>query len=427
MDLQMLLDKFGAKDEGELLAKKQADKQQKVFALKKPTPIALTAEQCQKMCEKNGLSYLPGYEHRVLQYIVTNETCDRYGDIVRAAGGNFTNYSNNAVIFYSHNYSTPPIGNSLKVWVDKQAKNVQAWGLFLDDSVDKTGLSDLVFRMAVSGFMKACSVGFQPIKANSPQSPEERQKLGLGKWGVEYTQWDMLEWSPCGIPANPTALQNTFKDIQGALSLEQHHIDAAAKFQLFEGVNLLDQFAEIVGRKVGKVFSLPTMGSELIKTLGIKVDAAAGVTDPLTDADFNIRIIPNEGADDGLRGQEETKTTLTTETNNATIIGANGKELETPAPATIAPEVPASTLEEKVSSPVVVNLDLSAFVNAINEIKTIAAGIVAAFEEIKSVQTEIKSAVELIKQHNANAAQTDRKSLYTEIVPKVSLFERPKF
>jgi len=217
--------------------------QSKVFAVKKPSIVSMTADECRKLCDKIGVVYAPGYEQRVLQYVVTNETKDRHGDIVRANGGAYDDYMKNPVMFFSHDYSTPPIGNTVKVWNDKSQKNVQAWGLFLDDAVDKSGLSDLIFRFARSGFLKACSIGFIPIKAYQPQNESEAEKLGLGKWGVDYQEWSMLEWSPCGIPANPSALQNTLKAI-GKLKVKQADLYVAERFRLFNDVNLLDMFAE---------------------------------------------------------------------------------------------------------------------------------------------------------------------------------------
>lgn len=391
MDEKLLLEEFKATDTADLLAKKQQDRQERVFAIKKPTPIALTQDQCMRLCEGIGVNYSTGYESRVLQYIISNENSDRYGDIVRAQGGNFKNYMANPVMFFSHNYSTPPIGNTLKVWVDGQAKNVQGWGLFLDDTVDKTGMSDLIFRMASSGFMKACSIGFRPLKTNYPSTDDERMSMGLGKYGVEYLEWEMLEWSPCGIPANPTALQNSLKDIGNRLSLDQRHIDAAATFKLFSDVNLLDQFAETVGKKIGKTFSLPKIGDATIVKVG-DTDVVPPVAATIT----------TEGSNEGSGEVQKTE-------------AGEVKKISSDSPGEDGED------EDEKPHPITINLNLDALTNAITSIVELVKSVTAGVDEIKQVQATILEAVELIKQHNAETS--DRKSLYG--IDKPSFFSKP--
>jgi hypothetical protein len=274
---------------------------------------------------------------------------------------------NNPVMYFSHNYSTPPIGNTLKVWVDRQAKNVQAWGLFLDDTVDKTGLSDLIFRFASSGFMKACSVGFMPLKAYCPQTEAEAAKMGLGAYGAEYQEWDMLEWSPCGIPANPDALQNAMKAVRG-LSIEKRDIDTAAQYHLFDDVNLLDRFAEMtVGQK------------------GVSVSV---------EVDVEIDKTEDEPGDETDPQEMPPPTSLTADT------------VKTDEPATVSPAAPVVNL----------SLNVSDLVNVVSELKT-------ALNEIITVQRTISEAVELIKKHNAETVE--RKSLYNQ-PEKIALFSKPQ-
>lgn len=242
-EINEMLERFGVKNTNELLLHKQKETQTRIFSSGKPILVKMSSDECKKLCDKAGVQYAPGYEYRVLQYIVSDERKDRYGDIVRASGATFDNYRNNPVIFFSHNYEQPPIGNSLKTWIDRSSKSVQSWGLFVDDNIDKTGFSDLIFRLAASRFMRACSVGFAPIEARVPKNEADAEKSGLGRYGVEYTKWDMLEWSPCGIPANPGALQNALKQVK-SLDIRKEDFDLADKFKLFNP-NVLDMFKDL--------------------------------------------------------------------------------------------------------------------------------------------------------------------------------------
>ena len=210
--LKELLKEFGVNTETELFQKKETELQVKAYSTNKPKRVQMTIDECRKLCKDAGLEYLDGYESRVVEHVISDETSDRYGDIVRAAGCDMKNYKKNPVILFAHDHSEFPIGNSVKVWVDKIESNVKSWGLYFDDRIDPTGRSDASFKLISSGAMPACSIGFIPKKANRPTTKEDREKIGLGEYGIEYLQWELLEYSACSVPANPNALLNMVRD-----------------------------------------------------------------------------------------------------------------------------------------------------------------------------------------------------------------------
>jgi hypothetical protein len=171
-----------------------------------PKRIELSAQDCKILCDMAGITYQDGYESRVLEYVITNEAKDRYGDIVRAAGVDLTNYKREPVVHLSHDTKTFPIGNSIKIWYDSMSKSIKSWTLFLDERVDKSGLSDTAFRFASNGHMKGASVGFLPRDGYIPKTESERIAIGLGEHGKEYRTSELLEYSICSIPCNPNAL-----------------------------------------------------------------------------------------------------------------------------------------------------------------------------------------------------------------------------
>lgn len=188
------------------------DKQTRTFSGKAPRRVPMTADECRNLCVGVNLEYLEGYEGRVVEHVITDETVDRYGDRIIAKGGDFGNFHKNPVIPFAHDYHDLPVGKALKVWYDKGDNNVKAWGLFFDNRVDSTGRADVVFKFIAAGGLPACSVGFVPLsEPYRPKSTEERESMGLGQMGVEYREWDLLEYSPCPVPANPNALQNALK------------------------------------------------------------------------------------------------------------------------------------------------------------------------------------------------------------------------
>lgn len=236
--------------------------QTKLFASKKPETVKLSEASAKQLTEQAGVEFLPGYESRVLDYKITDETADRYGDIVRVKGVDLVNYRKNPVIQFAHDYQSTPVGATIKLTKTANSPSLNALGLFMDDRVDDTGVSSTVFKLAKSGFMKASSIGFRPIKANYPSDKEERNKLGLGAFGVEFLKTELLEWSPVPVPANPNAVQNYFKEVRAEelRDFEQRDIDIMQKYVL-KDANILDIFVEHLKAKQGGGFptiSLPS-------------------------------------------------------------------------------------------------------------------------------------------------------------------------
>jgi len=219
MKLDALKLLYGDQTKEEVIAKKSTEKQIRSFSSGSKGVTAMSVDACKKLCkELNDFEYLKGYEQRLVKYTITDETVDRYGDIVRAKGALLQNFKNNPVVQFAHDYSQPPVGVGLDTKFVKAKSAVQSTTLFYDDRVDKSGRSDLIFRFVQSKGMNCCSIGFLPKTYNDPADPEERETLGLGHYGVEFLSWDLLEFSPVPVPANPAALQDSYRlDFQKTL------------------------------------------------------------------------------------------------------------------------------------------------------------------------------------------------------------------
>lgn len=251
---------FGTSDPEQVVKLKTSQESPQLRALEvRPSLVQMTPDECKRACRKVGLEYQDGYENRVLAYMITNEVQDRYGDVVRVAGGNFEEYMKNPVVMFAHKHDIPPIGKCTKVDARKKDKQVFAHGLFFDDRMDPTGLSETIFRLALGGGMPGCSIGFLPRKWNRPTTQQERAELGLGEYGVEFTAWDLLEWSTCAIPANPTALQvdaevaRAIKSMAGTENaLRTKDFDVLEKFGIIPQSTLRDTFRDVFGVTIVK-------------------------------------------------------------------------------------------------------------------------------------------------------------------------------
>jgi len=250
---------YGTDDINDIYKKKSEGTQYKTVGCK-PNRVKMTAEVCRKLCEAVGLEYLDGYEGRIIEHTITDASQDRYGDVVVPSGVDYkTNYSKNPTIQYSHDYKSPPIGKSIKVWFDKKDKNVKSYGLYFDDRVDSSGFANMIFNFIASNAMPACSIGFVPKdgKVRFPKNEDEREEMGVGTYGVLFEEVDLLEYSPCSIGANPNALKNSIEKSIKDKAFGKREFDLLNNKEFGEGVldisnEILDEICKEVEEQIEK-------------------------------------------------------------------------------------------------------------------------------------------------------------------------------
>jgi hypothetical protein len=135
---------------------------------------------------------------RTIRYVASDETVDRYGDVIRASGWDLRNYERNGPLLFGHNSHDPAIGE-VKAWVEgtRLLADATFWPEGTDDFTDK------LWRITQAGGNKAVSVGFLPTKMpNEIKDPATNQWTG----GFEFIAQELLELSVVPVPANPAAL-----------------------------------------------------------------------------------------------------------------------------------------------------------------------------------------------------------------------------
>ncbi len=187
----------------EIQTKKASGVQHRDFSGEAPAVSALQAAEIEALCKSTGIEFKKGYEGRVLTYTCSDESVDRMGDVIRQDGWNLANYLKNPVVMGFHDYNTFPVGTALKTYVKDGKLKMDI--LFADKDVSED--ADKAFRMAKAGFMKAGSVGFVPVESHSPTTKEIKD-LDMKPWGRVFDKAELLEFSVCGIPANPNAVQD---------------------------------------------------------------------------------------------------------------------------------------------------------------------------------------------------------------------------
>lgn len=150
------------------------------------------------------------HKDRILTFKGSDETPDRYGDIVRVDGWDLKNYNTNPVFLSQHESRKMPVGRTLRVWKAKDIegspnKKALMFRVYFPPA-EVSPEADAMFRLYKARILNAVSVGFQPKKVNSPKDDDERKALGLGPFGYEFLEQELWELSGVTIPANPNAL-----------------------------------------------------------------------------------------------------------------------------------------------------------------------------------------------------------------------------
>jgi HK97 family phage prohead protease len=141
----------------------------------------------------------------VIDFRSSDETLDRYNEVIIASGWKLDNYLKNPVVQNAHRYENilDTIGKSLITAVrgDHLFQRIQF-------AVGENPIAKITYDLYKGGFLSAVSVGFIPRRwENGSQEAGYRRK---------FVEQELLEVSAVGIPANPNALKLAFE--AGAVS-----------------------------------------------------------------------------------------------------------------------------------------------------------------------------------------------------------------
>lgn len=141
-------------------------------------------------------------ESRTLEFIGSDETTDRYGDVIEVDGWDLKNYKKNPVFLWAHDYRQPPVGKALRVWTeDKKLKfRIQF------PTAEEYAFADTIFRLYLGGYLKATSVGFKDLEREPIYGEPQGESGHKPVIGYRFTKQELYELSAVPVPANPNAL-----------------------------------------------------------------------------------------------------------------------------------------------------------------------------------------------------------------------------
>lgn len=134
-------------------------------------------------------------DDRSLIFTISTATVDRMGDTIAVDGWKLDSFRKNPVVLWGHDASSLPVARASKVWIE--GGKLKADAQFTPPGMAR--FNDTVFDMLKAKFLNATSVGFQPLKYAFTDDPQRR-------FGIDFLEQELLEFSVVSIPANPEAL-----------------------------------------------------------------------------------------------------------------------------------------------------------------------------------------------------------------------------
>lgn len=171
-----------------------------------------------------GITYAASYaapesidkKTRTIETVITTNRKDRQGDIVEPAGIDVQQFLQTPVVQWAHDLSRPPVGRVISLTVDKD--EIRAKVQFAD-----TDFAKEVFDLYADGFLRAFSIGFQPLKWKfivpempkgkpaqvaepGPAAQPQEQVYERSQFGMHILKAELVELSAVPVPANPDCL-----------------------------------------------------------------------------------------------------------------------------------------------------------------------------------------------------------------------------
>jgi len=129
------------------------------------------------------------------EFVASDESVDRAGDIVRVDGWRLAEYRRNPIVLFAHD-SKQPVGIAEKVW--KSDSRLMARIKLA--AAGTSAFVDSVRSLVAQKILRAVSVGFRPTK-----EPKLREESGRVV-GFEFVGQDLMEISLVAVGANTNAL-----------------------------------------------------------------------------------------------------------------------------------------------------------------------------------------------------------------------------
>jgi hypothetical protein len=155
-------------------------------------------------------------ESRTVEFVISDETRDRHGTVLKADGWQLENYKKNPIVGYMHQvwgggfFSTPDpdmvIGRG-----DVFIEDGKLIGRVNFEPADINPLAEKIFKKVQFGSLNTTSVGFMEIGDGYYGEGDEAR--GMANETYYFSGQELAEWSVVNIPSNPNAVKRSIGDV----------------------------------------------------------------------------------------------------------------------------------------------------------------------------------------------------------------------
>ena len=129
-----------------------------------------------------------------LEFVLSDATVDRYGDIVEPGGWDLRNFKRNPIALFGHSAGFP-----IGTWSDLRVEGAKLIGRLNLAARGTSARLDELIGLVEQGILRAVSVGFRPME----YEPIDKTNPYAGQ---RYKRQELLETSLVSVPANPAAV-----------------------------------------------------------------------------------------------------------------------------------------------------------------------------------------------------------------------------
>lgn len=221
-----------------------------------------------------------------MEFVLSDATPDRYGDIILAEGWDLENFNKNPIALFGHR-SDFAIGK----WENVRVVKGQLRGFLKLAPPGTSERIDEIRKLIEADILRAVSVGFRPV---------ESKQISPDSFGEIYTKQELVETSVVTVPANPNALA-----VAKSLGISRETMDVVfakkgTEITITQRSGSKGKHAETHSSKNGKQNMTP-----LAKRIEDTQTRLIGLRDQLTQ---HLETINDENPDDAATATTETLT-----------------------------------------------------------------------------------------------------------------------
>ncbi len=143
----------------------------------------------------------------ISRWLLSNERVDSYDSTLAWSGWDLPDFKRNPTVLLAHDSDATrslPIGEDVGVYMDPARKALMGITRYVSQELaGRDSLEARAVRWVIAGFLRAVSVGFEPIEYQVAEERDDGQS-----WFVpmDFKRQALKEYSVVPVPANPDAL-----------------------------------------------------------------------------------------------------------------------------------------------------------------------------------------------------------------------------